>query len=166
MDYTKTHNIQMLLIDNADEYDYNDNNDEIPYNKQLKVKDNENTLNDTNDDDNSIYLVYNDNVDSDNPTISHFLNFCITNGLFDNTFYDTRNIFSVVATKLPVTFEKLSANGTDIKKKSFITKFKKIFNYDGDINYIYNTMDTEKKGFVTMDDFVDFFLPFVQYVTI
>lgn len=122
------------------------------------------------DDDNSkddvTYLVHNNNVNSDNPEISDFLQFCITKGLFDNTFYDTQNVFSVVATKLPKTFEKLSAGKNDIKKRSFVTKFKKDFGYKGDINFIYNCLDTSKKGFITWDEFIDFFLPYVQYITV
>ena len=71
-----------------------------------------------------------------------------------------------MATKLPVTFGKLSKDGNDVNKETFIKKFKKEFGYNGDINFIYNCIDPNKKGFVTWDDFVDFFLPYVEYVTV
>ena len=129
-------------------------------------KETENILKQNEDDDNTMYLIHNECINSDDPNISEFLQFCIDRGLFDNTFYDTHNALSVVATKLPKTFEKLSKDGDDVKKKTFITKFKKEFGYPGDINFIYNCLDSKKKGFVTWDDFVDFFLPFIQYVTV
>jgi hypothetical protein len=159
------------LIDVSDneesEYEDNDNN----LNDSNTIVDAE-TENDDNEDkedaeeSNPMYLIHNKYITSDDPKISEFLEFCINEGLFDNTFYDTQNAFSVVATKLPKTFEKLSTDGNDIKKKSFITKFKKDFGYTGDITFIYNYLDVTKKGFITWDEFIDFFLPFVQYVTV
>lgn len=121
---------------------------------------------DDDDDENTMYLIHNECISSDDPNISEFLQFCMDKGLFDNTFYDTHNALSVVATKLPRTFEKLSKDGDDVNKKTFIKKFKKEFGYPGDINFIYNCLDSKKKGFITWDDFVDFFLPFIQYVTV
>ena len=53
-----------------------------------------------------------------------------------------------------------------LRKRTFIKKFKKEFGYPGDINFIYNCLDTKKKGFITWDEFVDFFLPFIQYITV
>lgn len=164
-----------LLIDISDndeeiEYDDNDNlnNSIITFDTDDENDKNTEKLNSDNDDDddNSMYLIHNKYVTSEDPNISEFLEFCINQGLFDNTFYDIQNAFSVVATKLPKTFEKLSTDGNDIKKKSFVTKFKKDFGYKGDINFIYNYLDTKKKGFITWDEFIDFFLPFVQYVTV
>lgn len=114
----------------------------------------------------SVYLIHNEQIDSDDPNISEFLKFCINKGLFDNTFYDMHNAFSVVATKLPQTFEKLSSGKEELHKKSFIKTFKTEYGYSGDISFIYDCLDTEKKGFITWDEFVDFFLPFVQYITV
>jgi len=114
----------------------------------------------------AIYLIRNENLDSENPKISEFLKFCIHEGLFDNTFYDWHNSFSVFATKLPKTFEKLSGDNNGIQKKNFITKFKKDFGFSGDINFIYNCLDSDKKGFITCEEFIDFFLPYIQYVTV
>ena len=123
--------------------------------------------NDSDDDDeNTMYLIHNENTDSDDPNISEFIKFCIEKGYFDNTFYDMNNTFSVVATKLPRTFEKLSNNGDNVKKRVFIQKFKKDFGFHGNINFIYNCFDENKKGFITWDEFVDFFLPFIQYITV
>ena len=154
----------LIDINRSDEEAYNldDYVDvEIDNNKET-----ENILKQNEDDENTMYLIHNECSNSDDPNISEFLQFCIDRGLFDNTFYDTHNALSVVATKLPKTFEKLSKDGDDVKKKTFITKFKKEFGYPGDINFIYNCLDSKKKGFVTWDDFVDFFLPFIQYVTV
>ena len=160
-----------LLIDISDneeiEYDDDDNlNNIITFDTDEDDNNTEKLSSDDDNDDNSMYLIHNKYITSDDPNISEFLEFCINKGLFDNTFYDIQNAFSVVATKLPKTFEKLSTDGNDIKKKSFVTKFKKDFGYKGDINFIYNHLDSKKKGFITWDEFIDFFLPFVQYVTV
>lgn len=155
----------LIDINDSDEEAYNlDDYVDIEINNNKEI---ENILKQNNEDDeDTMYLIHNECVNSDDPNISEFLQFCIERGLFDNTFYDTHNALSVVATKLPKTFEKLSKDGDDVKKKTFITKFKKEFGYPGDINFIYNCLDSKKKGFVTWDDFVDFFLPFIQYVTV
>jgi hypothetical protein len=113
-----------------------------------------------------IYLIHNKCTNSEDPKIEKFLSFCISNGLFDNTFYDYNNTFSVMATKLHLTFEKLSKDGVDVNKRTFIRKFKNDFKYDGDMNFIYKKFDLKNKGFVTWTEFVDFFLPFIQYVTV
>lgn len=173
----------LIDISNSDEEAYNINdNDFIEYqetnlvkkkvfdeehnDKNSELEESSNINNDSEDDENTMYLIHNENTDSDDPNISQFIQFCIKKGLFDNTFYDMHNTFSVVATKLPKTFEKLSKNGDDVKKRTFIHKFKKEFGYPGDINFIYNCLDESKKGFITWDDFVDFFLPYIQYITV
>lgn len=97
--------------------------------------------------------------------IKQFISFCKRKKLFDDTFYDYSNIFSVIATKLPDTFEVMSEDGNEIEKDRFITVFRKNYKYKGDIKYIYNVIDKEAKGFITWDDFKEFFLPFVQNVT-
>lgn len=160
----KINKIKKFLIDiSSDEESYNlDDYTDIEI---MNNKEPENILKQESDE-NTMYLIHNECVSSDDPNISEFLQFCIENGLFDNTFYDTHNALSVVATKLPKTFEKLSKDGDGVNKRTFITKFKKEFGYPGDINFIYNCLDEKKKGFVTWDDFVDFFLPFIQYVTV
>jgi hypothetical protein len=151
-------------IDDSDEEAYNNSYDDEILNDEINT--NTNLTNDNDTEEKTMYLIHNKHISSDNPHISDFLQFCIDNGLFDNTFYDTHNALSVVATKLPRTFEKLSKDGEDINKKTFIRKFKQEFGYSGDLNFIYNCIDPKKKGFVTWDDFVDFFLPYVQYVTV
>lgn len=145
--YSKTDNFKTNNIDDtcSSEEENNDSDDEK---------------------DNTMYLIHNENTDSDDPNISEFVKFCIDKGFFDNTFYDMNNTFSVVATKLPKTFEKLSKNGDDVKKRVFIQKFKKEFGFPGNINFVYDCFDENKKGFVTWEDFVDFFLPFIQYITV
>lgn len=137
-------------IDNIDENNNSDNSDDSENNNLTK----------------SIYLIHNNQTISEDPIISDFIKFCKRDGLFDNTFYDYNNTYSVVATKLPITFGKISSDGSDVNRKTFINKFKKEFGYNGDINFIYNCIDSQKKGFVTWDDFLDFFLPFIEYVTV
>ena len=152
------HKISHLLIDNDDDaynLDYIDIDDNIP---------DENIEED--DDEIPLYLIRNECLSPDDPILSEFLQFCLTNGLFDNTFYDTHNAFSVVATKLPKTFDRLSNNKDNVKKKAFVAKFKNDFGYSGNANIIYNYLDSNNKGFITLDDFVDFFLPYIQYVTV
>ncbi|QKF93618.1 EF-hand domain-containing protein [Fadolivirus algeromassiliense] len=162
-------NLNNLLIEISQEDDiaYNVDDDDIKYNKINKQIDSENTEGEDLDEngEHTMYLIHNDRISSEDPNIDEFLKFCMDKGLFDNTFYDMHNTFSVVATKLPKTFEKLSKDGNDVKKRTFITKFKKEFGYPGDINFIYNCLDSTKKGFITWDEFVDFFLPYIQYVT-
>lgn len=168
---TRKINVNKLLIEISQEDDaaYDIDEDDIKYNKK-KINENleefNNTNGDNDDEENSMYLIHNSCVSSDDPNIDQFLTFCMDNGLFDNTFYDMHNTFSVVATKLPKTFEKLSKDGKDVKKRTFITKFKKEFGYPGDINFIYNCLDSSKKGFITWDEFVEFFLPYIQYITL
>ena len=155
-----------ILSETNDSEDDNENDNKF-INKKFRENMNmdENIDDDEDENNNKMYLICNENTDSDDPDISEFIQFCMKKGLFDNTFYDMHNSFSVVATKLPKTFEKLSKNGDDVKKRTFIHKFKKDFGYNGNINFIYNCLDEKKKGFITWDDFVDFFLPYIQYIT-
>jgi CRISPR/Cas system-associated endonuclease/helicase Cas3 len=146
----------VLVIDNDDEaynFDYNDTTNDVILDQDFSDKD-------------TIYLIHNECLSPDDPNLSEFLQFCLAKGLFDNTFYDTHNEFSVVATKLPRTFDRISNNKDNIKKKAFVTKFKNDFGYSGNMNIIYNYLDTNKKGFITLDDFINFFLPYIQYVTV
>src|SRR5579885_1642622 len=129
MNLTK-YKLEDLLIEISDSEDDNILLDEI-INETFFPEEN-------NCNDKVIYLIRNEQLDSEDPKVSEFLKFCLNKGLFDNTFYDWHNSFSIFATKLPKTFEKLSKDGNDIKKRTFITKFKKDFGYSGDINFIYN----------------------------
>ncbi len=162
--------MERLLIDISQEDDYIENNYSDDYSESnddsSQSSKEESNSSDEKQNSKTVYLVHNEQIDSDDPNISEFLKFCINKGLFDNTFYDMHNAFSVVATKLPQTFEKLSSGKKDIYRRSFIKKFKTEYGYPGDISFIYNCLDTENKGFITWDEFIDFFLPFVQYVTV
>src|SRR6266576_2462893 len=104
------HKFSHLLIDNDDEV----------YNLEYMDTNTDNVLNtlDIEDDEKSKYIIRNECLREDDQILSEFLQFCLTKGLFDNTFYDTHNAFSVVATKLPKTFDKLSGNKDNIKKKT------------------------------------------------
>jgi len=174
----KNPKLKKLLIDISSEEsdellnDCSDQDDNVNDNNNNNTENQESEEGDEYDDNKkSMYLIHNEYIDSDDPNISEFLKFCINKGLFDNTFYDMHNSFSVVATKLPQTFEKLSSNNDNendknICKKTFIKKFKKEYGFLGDINFIYSCLDTSEKGFITWDEFIDFFLPFVQYITV
>jgi hypothetical protein len=155
--YMNKHKLQDLLLNISD-----DDNDEI---ETQTDNDFFNTKPDTPEEE-SLFLICNNEIDSDNPKISAFLKFCISKGLFDNTFYDTHNMFSVMATKLPNTFELLSDDGEDVPKPTFVKFFRKDVGFKGDINFIYNCLDSKKKGFVTWDEFLNFFLPFIKYITV
>src|SRR3989304_2098964 len=98
-----------------------------------------------------IILIQKEKINYDDDKIMHFVKFCLKNNLFDDTFYDYRNAFSIIATKLPKTFGIMSKDGESVDKKTFITVFKKNFKYDDDIRYIYSRMDEGKKGRVTWD---------------
>lgn len=106
-----------------------------------------------------------DNIISDKK-LKHFIKFCVSKNLFDDTFYDYSNIFSIIGTKLSTTFEKISKNKYYINKKDFVREFKKKYKYTGDINYIYNIIDMNKNGEITWIDFKEFFLPFVKNITL
>jgi hypothetical protein len=94
----------------------------------------------------------------------HFIKFCIKHQYFDDTFFDYSNIFSIVATKLPMTFKKICGTTTQIQKSRFNEFFKKS-KYKGDMEFIYSSFDTTNKGFISWSEFRDFFLPFVRNVT-
>lgn len=141
--------------------DNNSNSNNISDNNS----DSSNSDSDSNNNNSSnMYLVYNNNVNPEDPDILEFINFCIENELFDNTFYDYKNIFSAIATKLPNTYEKLSEDYLNVDKDNFIVKFKEL-GYDGNIKFIYKCIDVDKKGFITWDEFIQFFLPYIKFIT-
>lgn len=117
------------------------------------------------DDSTDITFVFRNKKITDNK-ISTFIKFCCNEKLFDDTFYDYGNEFSVVATKLPDTFFVLSNGQDTITKRKFKYIFKKKYKYNGDLNHIYNKIDNIKKGHITWSDFKDFFIPFVKNITI
>lgn len=125
----------------------------------------ENILGMDSENNNKIYLVKNNSPYSENREISKFLNFCIVNGIFINTFYDTNNVFSIISTKLPILFKDLSKDKKKISKREFLRGFKKL-NYEGDINKVYDHIDHDKKGHITWTEFINFFLPFIKFMTI
>jgi len=114
---------------------------------------------------NEIILIQKENIDSSDLKIMDFIKFCLKKRLFDDTFYDYGNAFSVMATKLPITFEKLTKDGKIIEKSTFINIFKNEFNYRGDIEYIFNNIKHKETNIITWEEFSNFFLPFVKYIT-
>lgn len=143
--------------------------DEEKKKKDKKVEDeNDNIIDDSAYGKNEIILIQKENIESEDPKIMDFIKFCLEKRLFDDTFYDYGNAFSVMATKLPITFEKLTKDGKKIERRTFLKVFRDEFEYRGDIEYIYNCIKKWKKGgkrSITWDEFSDFFLPFVKYIT-
>lgn len=97
--------------------------------------------------------------------ILSFIKFCIKNKLFDDTFFDYNNVFSIMATKLNSSFNSIRGNNDNINKEDFIVFFKHKHKYKKDINFIYDSFDKDKKNYITWNEFCDFFLPFVRNVT-
>jgi len=125
-----------------------------------------NNINNKNDDDNdSIYLIKNLCTTPENADVSDFITFCLKNGLFDDTFYDYNNNFSIMATKLHLTYEQLS-NEDYVNKKTFINTFKKKFGYMGNISFIYKCIDCKNNGKISWEEFINFFLPYIKYITL
>lgn len=122
--------------------------------------------NDNDSGDSSMSFIQKTNLRSTNPKISNFIKFCVKKRLFDDTFYDYGNVFSIVATKLPETFNVVSDGREKITMIKFKSSFKNTFKYRGNIGYIYGQIDKDKKGFLTWDEFKDFFLPFVKNITV
>ena len=113
-----------------------------------------------------IILIQKENIHCDNKNIMKFIKFCIDRRLFDDTFYDFGNAFSIMATKLPSTFDIISLDGKLIENCLFIEFFSNEISFNGDIKDVYNNIDKDDKGHITWEDFIEFFIPFVRYVTI
>ena len=106
------------------------------------------------------------NKKTQNNNISSFINFCIDKKLFDDTCYDHSDVFSIISTKLPATFDSISENKRTVDKESFICIFKEKYCYGGDLNYIYNIIDDDSKGYITWDNFREFFFPYIKNIVI
>ncbi len=158
------------MSDNEDEYNSEDNkttiqNESNNEDKQDNLNNKSDELNSGKNDKDEIIYIQKDNIESDDPLIMKFVAFCIKKRLFDDTFYDFGNKFSIVATKLPTTFDLMSKDGSRIEKEEFVKYFTKQ-KFKGDLEHIFNSIDDGDKGYVTWEDFIEFFVPFVKNVTI
>ncbi len=159
------------MSDNEDEYNSEDNKTTIQNESNNEDKQDNNVnnksdeLNSGKNDKDEIIYIQKDNIESDDPLIMKFVAFCIKKRLFDDTFYDFGNKFSIVATKLPTTFDLMSKDGNSIKKEEFVKYFTKQ-KFKDDLEHIFDSMDDGNKGYVTWEDFIEFFVPFVKNVTI
>lgn len=99
-----------------------------------------------------------------NKKILKFIEHCIINGFFDDTFYDYSNNISIVATKLPDTFCDISGDNKFIIKKQFISFFSKS-GFNDNIEYVYDQIDNNENGFIDWDEFKTFFLQFIKNIT-
>jgi hypothetical protein len=111
-------------------------------------------------------LVEKKNIRHDNKHIMNFVSFCIELKLFDDTFYDFSNAYSIIATKLPSSFDLMSVDGKIIKKNDFTDFFINKLSFDGDINEVYDEMNRGNNNYITWEDYIEFFVQFVRYITI
>jgi hypothetical protein len=116
------------------------------------------------DDINDITFIFRNHKIKDKQ-IKQFIRFCIKKQLFNDTFYDYGNEFSIVATKLPDTFFNISKGNETISERRFKYIFNKKIKYNGNINYIYFQFDPDQNGHIVWDDFRDFFLQFIKNIT-
>lgn len=109
-------------------------------------------------------IICRDNITSKNETIDKFVNYCLNEGLFDDSFYDYNNKFSIVATKLNITFDLISNEYDTISKESFCDFFEDEFPKD-EIDFVFKVMDRDSKNYISWMSFIEFFLPFVKCIT-
>ena len=164
-------NDDLTLKDNNNSFEEESESDITESAEESEITESESINSNNSDDsngrhDHEIILIQKENIEADDPIIGDFITFCIDERLFDDTFYDYGNAFSIMATKLPITFEKMSDNGEDIDKKVFYNFFENEYKFDGDLDFIYEYIDTDNKESVTWDEFINFFLPFIRYVTV
>jgi len=118
----------------------------------------------------NITLIERKNHGSKDKKIKKFIDFCIDKKLFDDTFYDYNNIFSVIATKLPDIFNEISKDEEIIMRNNFTKVFKNTYGYKGDLDYVFTKMEEissiATKDVVTWKSFIDFFVPYVRYITV
>jgi hypothetical protein len=157
-------NLELIIIsDHSDDYEIPKK--QAPWNEDINLnsEDSEYYLENEIFDDGYIEEIKKENLKDDK--INKFIKFCIDKQLFNDSFYDYGNIFSVVATNLPDTFAKLSKGDEIVKKDKFKVAFQKKFSFTGDIDYIYNNIDVDNKGYITWEKFKEFFLPYVKNIS-
>jgi hypothetical protein len=98
------------------------------------------------------------------PDVKQFIDNCLKCHLFDDTFYDYNNMISILATKLPQTFCKMSNSSDTICKKQFIDFFHSQ-NFSYDLEKIFNAFIKKNMDELTWFEFRDFFLPFICNVS-
>lgn len=97
-------------------------------------------------------------------TVQSFIDDCLKHHLFDNTFYDYNNMVSILATKLPQTFCKMSNYTDSITKQQFIDFFTS-FGFSSDLEQIFAVFIKKSVNELTWFEFRDFFLPFICNVS-
>jgi len=151
--------------ENVVEESYSSNSSEDNEESEMEEEYNEEDEEDDEDDYN-IILIQKDKVIVDDSRIMEFINFCIDNRYFDDTFYDYGNEWSIIATKLPDTFEKFSSDEDNVSKEKFITTVRDELLFKGDIEFIWESIEKENSASITWFEFIEFFLPFVRYTTV
>jgi len=171
--------VNLIDLSDSEDFEVNDTDNETIDNNNKnnddKTTDNDkNNLNKENgndeimeigDKEDNITLIKKEKIEHSNPNVMNFIKFCIEMRLFDDNFYDFGNAFSIMATKLPTTFDLMSKDGKMIEKEVFISYFKQE-KYEGDLEDIFSEIDNDKTGFISWENFIEFFIPFVRYVTI
>lgn len=131
--------------------------------KFAPIYEDENNSSSSDDESDSEYIeivIKKDNSIDYDSRIKDFVDFCIKKNLYEDCTYES-NILSKITTQLPDTFKLISGNKKDIKKTRFLNVMKNKYKYKGDINFIYNNLDKEEKGYVTWEDFRSLFFPFI-----
>ena len=115
--------------------------------------------------DDDTYHLIKVSIKSDDKQIIKFIKFCIKKNIFDDTYYDYNNIYSIIATKLPKSFKKFSGKTENITKLKFINNLKKL-KFNGNINYIFDTFEKNDNNEIIWDSYKSFFLPYVKNIII
>lgn len=90
-----------------------------------------------------------------------FICYCIDKEYFDDSFYSYSNIFSIIGTRLPVTFDKMSKNSKTIDKHTFCAFFGDYQKAD----VIFDIIDIHSDGVIDWEQFKEFFIPFIKNVS-
>lgn len=106
-------------------------------------------------------LIERKKINYETNEVLQFINFCIKEKLFDDTYYDYNYEFSVISTKITKVFSKFSNDV--IAKPDFANTYS---NYPGNIYAIYDFIDQDQKQYITYDEMANFFLSYVKTITI
>lgn len=143
------------LIEISEDDDENDVNMDTHNSKREKPKSNKN-----NDIINNIEITIVNEYRKNDDLSDEFVAYCIENKLFDNDYYDYSNVFSIIGTKLPMTFDDIAKNTTSVNKPTFCSYFKNFKNPE----YIFDIINKDNKKYIQWDDFKEFFLPYIKNV--
>lgn len=131
--------------------------DENMNNQEEETKDNKNIIIDDN-----IEITIIKEYKKNDSILDDFVEYCIKNELFNNDYYDHSDIFSIIETKLPTTFDNMAKNNSTVSKVAFCNYFTNFKNS----KYIFDLMDKDNKKYICWDDFKNLLLPYIKNVVI